>query len=116
MYRILATKSDSVGLIVRAISFQDFQPRSQFVGAYALDWPSFQLSTLSTLNTHKMVARLARYALQLQKTSALGTPDVSQQAALFHWPLADDVDLYLGPIALTDRVFAGFRGCPRVFA
>jgi len=41
-------------------------------------------------------------ALQLQKTSALGTPDVSQQAALFHGPLADDVDLYLGPIALTD--------------
>jgi len=27
--------------------------------------------------------------------SALGKPDVSQQAALFHWPLADDVDIYL---------------------
>jgi len=26
---------------------------------------------------------------------ALGKPDVSQQAALFHWPLADDVDIYL---------------------
>jgi len=30
-----------------------------------------------------------------KKTSALGKPDVSQQAALFHLPLADDVDIYI---------------------
>jgi len=32
---------------------------------------------------------------QQQKSSALGKPDVSQQAAVIHWPLADDVDIYL---------------------
>ena len=74
MDRLLATKSEGVGLIVRAISFQDFQPicdhkspASQMDGRHVIARPRFALKVHCAVKTNGVLLRNRQFTTSLHK-------------------------------------------------